>query len=280
MKIKVIKNISSIPCSAMCIIEDNQLNSILRDIENPQHTDWETKRIHDPSEKSEVRRIIRKLRKSIKNIIAEFLSTSENKQTDIEGASDYLPASGDSNFGEKQLIISENAEIIKPKKNKSVDDIGYSDDEDSESLTPEIGSLDDGEGAPKPEGHNEGEGGNPHDTEDEGEPNEGDQDILVYKPLTGINYKFFVINKNEGRYAVIFNSVLDEDDCVMRVFYVDEGGNKYPVKLNGATINGNQVNVEKHTINFSMYENKLYKFVLDTDQDELFACEVRLYARR
>ena len=45
MKIKEINKISTIPCSVMCVIGDNKLNEILRNIENPQHTDWEFKRL-------------------------------------------------------------------------------------------------------------------------------------------------------------------------------------------------------------------------------------------
>lgn len=280
MKIKTIKNVSSIPCSAMCIIDNNRLNSILRDIENPQHTDWEIKRIHDISKKREVKTIIKKLRKSIRDIIAEFLSSSENEKTDIEGASDYLPASGDSNFNEEQFIISENPEIIKQKKNKSVDDVGYTEDEKGESLAPEIGSLDDGEGSPKPEGENDGSSGNPHETDGEGEPNEGDKDILIYTHLSGIKCRFYVLSKNKGQYAVTFTSPLDEEDCELRVYYVDEGGSKYQVNILGASINNNIIEVKENKINFSLFKNKVYSFVINTDQDELFAGEVRIYARR
>ena len=47
MKIKSLKHITSIPFSALCIIDDNIINEMLRKIENPVHTDWQIKRIED-----------------------------------------------------------------------------------------------------------------------------------------------------------------------------------------------------------------------------------------
>ena len=68
MKIKEINKISTIPCSVMCVIGDNKLNEILRNIENPQHTDWEFKRIDDPYERKEVKNIYNDLLDQMKKM--------------------------------------------------------------------------------------------------------------------------------------------------------------------------------------------------------------------
>jgi hypothetical protein len=114
MKIKALKNISSIPCSAICIIPNNKLNEILREIENPQHTDWEVKRLNDMSFRNEVKNIIRKLQKGIGDFVYEVLSSSENIEIDIEGASDFLPEvdKGDGNSNEEEKEQSEKPHIF------------------------------------------------------------------------------------------------------------------------------------------------------------------------
>ena len=61
MKIKDLPRISTLPCSAMCIIGDNILNKTLRNVENPQHTNWEFNRIEDESEKQEVKAVYNEL---------------------------------------------------------------------------------------------------------------------------------------------------------------------------------------------------------------------------
>lgn len=281
MKIKTINNVSQIPCSAMCIIKDNHLNEMLRDLENPQHTDWEIKRITDSAKRSEIRAVIKNLYKQIVDIIREFLASSENTQTDVEGASDYLPESGDNEFGDKKMIIAETAEIVKPKKNKTKDKVGYVEDDDAESLEPDIGSLAEGNGAPKPYGENQGSNGEPKDSDEEGEVNEGDSDILKYVLLSGIKYRFFVINKEKAKYGLIFVAPSDEEDCDLKLSYIDNGGNKYPVKIFHCLLNNSECDIQNNEkVIFSIFKDKKYHFEFITDQDDLFACEVKLYARR
>lgn len=47
MQIKYIRLGSGRNLSGLCIIERNELNDRLREIENPQHTDWEINRLND-----------------------------------------------------------------------------------------------------------------------------------------------------------------------------------------------------------------------------------------
>ncbi len=281
MKITTKNNISSIPCSAICIIGNNKLNQILRDIENPQHTDWEIKRIHDSAIKSEVKRIIKSLNNQISGVISDYLSSSDNTFSDIEGASDYLPQMGDNSKGNEKTIIAETPRLLKPKRVKEVDIIGYVENDSSESLQPEIGSLGEGDDSPMPYGSNDGSGGTPHNSDDVGGLNNGDNDVLRYVQLVGLKYRFFVLDKTAGKYAVVFDAPFDEKQCEMKLFYIDEGGNKYPIKIYRAIVNNiNYEVVNNSIVPFELYSNKKYLFELYTDQDELFACEVRIDAIR
>jgi hypothetical protein len=57
MKIKTFDINSSFRVSAMCIINEGKLGEELRAIENPQHIDWETKRIEDVAFRKEMNAI-------------------------------------------------------------------------------------------------------------------------------------------------------------------------------------------------------------------------------
>lgn len=60
--------------SAMCIIGDDKLGKMLRMIENPQHIDWEPKRIVDDlSLKKEMDGVLKSIKTQIHNRVVECL---------------------------------------------------------------------------------------------------------------------------------------------------------------------------------------------------------------
>jgi hypothetical protein len=282
MKIRTYESISSIPCSALCIINDNTLNSVLRDIENPQHTDWELKRVTDTSKRQEIQRIISELRNKILEIAKEYLTSSENAETDIEGASDYLPESGDHSLGEKKAYNKrETTRILPPRKNKIREEVGIKENQDPEAFMPDIGSITEGEGVPKPQGQNESQVGKPTDSDVEGKKAEGENDILLRERLSGIKYRFFVLNKDQGLYAVVFDAPFDEHECELELYLLDDSGITEQLTILEASVNGNALTIQNgKSVLFEMYESKRYKFSLKTNEKELFASEVRIYANR
>jgi hypothetical protein len=284
MKIKSFKNISSVPCSAMCVINDNTLNRMLRDIENPQHTDWEIKRIEDVAIRDEVKGVIRELRNQIGDFVYEALSFSENKEIDVEGASDFLPEfDGPEGVGNSsEVIISETPKIAKRVKNKVKDKIGITVDEEGNALQPDLGLHEPGEGSPVPEGHNYGEGGGVHDSENEqGFNTEGDNEIMKLVQLSGIKYRFFVVDKNSGKYVISFISPYEENNCGLQIYYLDDSGAKYKMNIIKCNINGIVGKVsDGGIIEIQLNSNKKYKIELNADLKGLYACEVKMYAHR
>jgi hypothetical protein len=281
MKIKVFKRIASIPFSAMCIIGDNDLNRKLRDIENPQHTDWEIKRIDDNSTRNEVKITIKELHDKITNIVIEAISSTDSEKTDIEGASDYLPDVEQNMDGDAAQAVVEAVTISKPKKNRVIERIGYEEDEYSAALQPEIGMIGEDDGPAVPYNPSEIREKNKSNEEENGGVDEGNTDYFKPTPLSGIKYSFIVLNKQKGQYAIIFHGISDESHCEMHVKYVDEGGNKYPVHIHKALLHNRSCQIENDTkVVFELFKDKEYRFILDTDQEDYFACEVKLYAFR
>lgn len=96
MKIKMSDNLSKLPFSAMCIIGDNEINSLLRDVENPQHTDWEFNRLNDDKPlKKKTRNAERLLREEIRKFVTEVMLADSSEKTDVLGAGEFLPSTED-----------------------------------------------------------------------------------------------------------------------------------------------------------------------------------------
>lgn len=286
MKIKEITKISTLPCSAMCIIDDNDLNKTLRNIENPQHTDWEFKRIEDEAEKTEVKALYDELINDIKQLIYDHLSLSDNTTTDIEGAGDYFESTEDEigKDGPKKQHVKDKAEIkkkVKPKKsnvNATVDDV------EGDGVSLDVGTDDpEGEETLNPEGHNSGGGGhiNPGENPGGGKPGDDGHVIVRRAELRGMSYRFFCINKKDRKYVISFVSDFTEKDVALELFALDEGGVKYPVKIEKCMLGEEELTINNETeVKFSIKKGQRIKLEMVTDQKELFSGEAKVYAFR
>ena len=286
MKIKAFPGISTIPCSAMCIIDNNKLNEQLKDIENPQHTDWEPKRKDDEALRSEIKNIIKQMRDTIIEFVVEVLSTSETEKLDIEGAGDYLPENDNNpdllSGEQEESVVKDTPIIIKRIDNKKYTKNPAIESNTLEAIVPDIGDHnDEGEDSPVPSGNNMGSHGLPHESDDvEGGDDEGDKDILKYVPLTDIKKVFFVSNKENGEYISIINSNSEENDCELEVYYFDDAGIQYSVNINRCSVNGIETEIEDgKAVRFKISIGK-NKIEIGTDLRDYYRCEVKLYAKR
>lgn len=289
MKIKELSRISSLPCIALCIIEDNDLNRILRDVENPQHTNWEFNRIEDPSEKREVQAIYKELLNQIRDIITKHLASSDDTKTDLEGAGEYLPIVEEeakkNNDDEKQKIVDEpniRKNKVKAKNinlNASVEDPSGNGVEVDFMNSSEEGEEDE----VAPFGNNSGSGNTVHGGDNEAS---GDHDPeghvgLRHAELRGMSYRFYCQNKNDRAYGVVFTSDFDEEDAYFELYSVDEAGSRDPVIIEHCKINDEDVKViDDRRISLKIKKGQRYNLAMITDQEELFSGEVRMYAYR
>ena len=287
MKIKAITGISNIPCSAMCVIEENQLNSELKDVENPQHTDWEPKRKDDEALRSEIRNILSQLKRQIIDFVVEVLSSSETEELDIEGAGDFLPESdamnNDTVGGEQEdVVVKDKPIIVKKIQNKKYAKNPVIETDTLDGLVPDIGDhQDEGDDSPIPTGHNNGGHGEPHETDNlQGSTEEGDKDIIKRVPLTDMRKVFFVSNKESGEYVAIIDSVYEENDCEIEVKYFDDAGNQYNADIVECSVNGVETDIKDgKAVGFKICQGKT-KAIIKTNLRDYYRCEVKLYANR
>lgn len=286
MKIKDFNVACAVPCSALCIIPENKLNKTLIDIENPQHTDWEYLRLN-PTDRKLLRKLLNELERTISEYANECLLNGKNEEIDMEGAGDLLPDLD--NLIDIPLSNSE-VESNKPRivsvvQNKVKNTFGESDDENAISNQPDIGTHiedDIDEVSPIPEGHNEYSGADVHDSQNEtGYSSDGNEEIMKEVSLSGIKSTIFVLDKKLGKYAISFTSIYDEENCELELYYLDDSDNKYKASIIQCTINGQNGIVENgKIINFKLKKDVMYKIEAYTNLNDIYACEVKLYAFR
>lgn len=274
MKIKSFDNLTYIPHSAMCIIGDNMLNQTLRKIENPQHTDWEINRIKDSDQKKIVDQIMKDLKKMIADEIKLYLLKSDHQESDIEGAGDYLPDTGENASGEAEEV--EKTHTSKLKDNKPQLTIGYLESDDQQGLELDTGKNDeDGEG--KHYGENGGRKGHNHTPFTDGKSPFGEETIFNVTKLMGFSYRFFITDKKTKTYTIIVKSPIDEEKCMMSIFALDDMNNKR--KLDFLDVKtGIQHELKNGNIHFSLEKGKNYSFSFRTNYEDKFSAEVSLYA--
>lgn len=287
MKITNLRTGINIAFSALCIIEDNELNRMLRDIENPQHTDWEIKRLDDyPDKKKETRALKKALEEKVKNCISEFLCDGGDETTDLDGAGEFLPSQDETGENTDGIVNTEYAVINRVMQVKAqmpkTEKLG----EDGESYDFTQGEIaDDGQEGKK---LNENESfPNPNPTPiPEPEDNEtkigsGQESFLIKTPLSGMRYINISTNKNKGEYDCIFTSKYNEQDCELFVRMCGDDTKKFPVEIISASVNGQKCSVEDGKIvHLKIEEGKKYIISYSVDVREMFSSEVILNACR
>lgn len=283
MKIKTMKKVSSVPCSAMCIIEQGPFNKSLIKIENPQHTDWELNRLKGAL-KVEMSNRLKTLEDGILNYIADTLSLGMEEESDIEGAGDYLPSANNGDFGEQKTIITE-IPIVVPKRRAKIKDTNpvAEANDGSEADVVDIGDFDDnGDDTHMPSGHNEGHSGDVHTTEEtSGHTTEGDKEILRSEPLKGMKYIPFMPNKESGEQIISFTSLYNTENAELHLAYRDDSSGKYVTEILEATINGVSAKVENGVIkNIKMNFGQNYIVKTKTNLRDYYRIEVTMYENK
>ena len=274
MKIRSFDNLTHIPHSALCIIGDNMLNQTLRNIENPQHTDWEINRVKDGDQKKIINELMKNLKWFISNEIKNYLLESDHQESDIEGAGDYLPDKGDGENGAGEEVSKTHTSRL--KENKPIIPIGHISSEDDQGLEIDTGENDeDGDGKhyhESDEGHRQNGG-----TTEDGKSSLGSETIFNIKKLEGLRYRFFISDKQTKTYTITFNSPIDEEKCVMRIYALDDMNNKR--KLNFLDVKSiSNYEIKNGDIYFKLSNEVKYNFTFKTDYDDKFSAEVILYA--
>lgn len=285
MKIKDIDLGASFRVSAMCIINDDSLGKALRKIENPQHIDWEPKRIKNSSQRKEMQNVLKDIREQITNAVIECLQLGDTNPLDPNGAGDFLP---DEDMGDGKeeksgdMTPAENVSVSPIKENKTAEKNANKEDERGQGLVPDIGSTDDNTDGDveHPSGTNDNQGGGSHSGEESSGKTEGESIIFERRKLAGVRYKVIALNKS-GKIRVIFTAPIDFDKCYLNVKLTDDSNKTFDVAINSMTCNG--VNVVSKDNNefgpFAIHTNEKIVLDVETDNNGYFASEVKVVCK-
>ncbi len=287
MKIKLSNTLSKLPFSAMCIIEDNKLNSLLRNVENPQHTDWEFNRLNDDKLlKKETKAAERLLRERIQEFITDILLSDTSDETDVYGAGEFLPSTeeGEENGDRSNISV----DIIQPsriRRNKPASAKKEKINEKNEAFKHKKGDLSD-EGA---DGKPQGTGGhtppepNPYEPpNDEGEHGavDGDKPILKKVKLDGISCRNIVVDEEHGRYDIKFVAPHDEEIFEMELKMCGDGNDTYELDIIDAEVNGKRCEIVDGKVRMSLEKGQSYLVKYQVNQNKMFSSEVLMNAYR
>lgn len=288
MKIREYRKQTMLPYSAMCIIEKSDLSKKLRNIENPEHTEWEKERIRfiKEEDKAVTRKYLRELKETVYAYVNEVLQQNSGDSTDVEGAGEFLPSfdEGENETNNNTSTDSVSVRPIKqnttnvPKTQKFSDDgMGYEFDEGSlegdeegikqPSKKPETPPNPNPEPNPEPDDENRGS-------------SKGTDTVLKKVQLKGTTFDY-AFNKVTSSHDVMFTSLTDEDCCEMAIKQLGEANDKYDIPMKTASINGVDCEVKDGVATgFALVENQEYKLSYTTENNDNKSIEVILYAYR
>ena len=286
MKIKDEPLGSSFRVSAMCIISEGVLGETLRGIENPQHVDWETKRIKDKNKRKEIESILRDIKEQIKKRVIECLQIGESDPLDPNGAGDFLPDSelGDSTSESNgNELPAEKVSVSRPKDNITFEKNAKYQSESETGLEPDVGDIDDSKdgSVQHPFGNNDESGEGRHPGSDESAEKEGDNIIFKRAVLSGVRYKVIAVDKVNGKLKVIFTAPIDYEKCYLKISMLDDSNNSLNLRILSMKCNSAEVNsTDSYEFGpFSIQTNQKIVLDIETDSSGYFGSEVKVICK-
>ncbi len=285
MKIKLSNTLSKLPFSAMCVIGDNELNALLRNVENPQHTDWEFNRLNDDKDlKRKTKNAEKLLRDKIREFITEVMLAGNSDKTDVYGAGEFLPSaeSGDMEVDVK-TIRTDIAHTSKIRKNKVAAPKKEKMSEDNDAFVHTQGSLaDEGDDGKK---QNAGGTGQHNDYDDPNEQSEygagaGSEPILKKIKLEGIKYRNIVVDEQNGKYDFRFVAPHNEEVFELELKMCGDASDTYFISIINAEVNGTPCEVSDGKVRMNLQKGELYIIRYTTNRKTMFSSEVIMNAYR
>ena len=286
MKIKDQKLADTFPISGLCIIKNNDLGKMLRSIENPQHINWEPKRIQNIDERREIESVLKKIKEDIIANVRNALNIEDLDSIDPYGAGDFLPdisASIDGTSKIQDKIKGDNVYLSKLKENIFVDNNPREENEHGDSLQPDIGNIDTDEAGNvvHPSGENDITGVNRHPGEAESKEKDGDNVVFKRQKLSGVRFKVISLNKNKGILKIVFISPIDFDNCYLRLHLLDDVNNKKNVEILTLKCNGEDIKSDdKYEFGpFKIVRNKKIVLTISVNEKGYFGSEVSVICK-
>lgn len=286
MKIKDKGNISGvIPFAGTLFIEGTAINSYLRDLENPQHLEWEIGRIEDKEKKSKAKRLLSTLTRFIK------ASLDEMQNDDSEDALDpmvgeYLSAvdSDESPNQDQTEGILDRIKDIKVRVTEIVQkpiglptgNIGTNliDDESGDIIVTDLPG--EGGSGNKGQGGHGGNGGG--DAPGDGGGNVPIEHRKKLAPIPAVSIHNIIRSKKTGEYTIVFTPSTSATNGILEVFMSAESQNYEAVIVAVSCPDCPTLKYEKNKIiGLTFTEKKALRVYIQLDYHDFCSLEVKAY---
>lgn len=286
MKIKDKGNISGIiPFAGTLFIEGTAINSYLRDLENPQHLEWEIGRIEDKEKKSKAKRLLSTLTRFIKASLDEMQNDDSEDALDPT-VGEYLSAvdCDESPNQDQTERILDRIEDIKVRVTEIVQKpldlptgntgINLIDDESGDSVVTDLPG--EGGSGNKGQGGHGGNGGG--DAPGDGGGNDPIEHRKKLAPIPAVSIRNIIRNKKTGEYTIVFTPSTSATNGILEVFMSAESQNYEAVIVAVSCPDCPTLKYEKNKIIGLIFtEKKALRVDIQLDYRDFCSLEVKAY---
>ncbi len=285
----------SISFTGILRITGINMNTIFKDMENPEHNKWEANRYEENPKLAD--KIFADLRRFIREEVKKHYQEEIKDQINAIGLGDFLPnmqLQEDGDNQKRETLTTKVKSITKKKVDKRKKQRSKSREKNIEELEQELegqyGISDEGDkgghgtgehrsGGEDGAGVDEEDGRNKVDDDKEGSNNSERKRKPSKNPIS-INERYVCMNKNEGKYRFEISSDKSLDSARL-VFRVSGEQSDFDMPIKDARTNDNNIIIDDVNNNIiylnSIKRNKPFLLDIDINYDEYCVLEVTLY---
>ena len=273
---------SSIQFSGVCILEDEKINSYFREMETPQHNNWETDRHRNPKEAEKVKKEFFRI---LKEKVLEKGRETITDEMDAVGMGEYLPDIQDTNTDSENK--KENIENVKKKfEYNKVTTLEVAENNIIKVLDAEeqsyINELDeDGEVEDEISSENYINTSDEREVIGTGNSREGDKiENSKFSYISPLNIRIFKVSNEdeENIYKMVFSIDRDTKNIVITVSIAGEQGNIPIIIKNAKDGNGKILKSRYNKIEMEdLSKATRYSILFSLNDSENYPVEVKIY---
>lgn len=273
---------SSIQFSGVCILEDEKINSYFREMETPQHNNWETDRHRNPKEAEKVKKEFFRI---LKEKVLEKGRETITDEMDAVGMGEYLPDIQDTNTDSENK--KENIENVKKKfEYNKVTTLEVAENNIIKVLDAEeqsyINELDeDGEVEDEISSENYINTSDEREVIGTGNSREGDKiENSKFSYISPLNIRIFKVSNEdeENTYKMVFSIDRDTKNIVITVSIAGEQGNIPIIIKNAKDGNGKILKSRYNKIEMEdLSKDTKYSVLFSLNDSENYPVEVKIY---
>ena len=273
---------SSIQFSGVCILEDEKINSYFREMETPQHNNWETDRHRNPKEAEKVKKEFFRI---LKKKVLEKGRETITDEMDAVGMGEYLPDIQDTNTDSENK--KENIENVKKKfEYNKVTTLEVAENNIIKVLDAEeqsyINELDeDGEVEDEISSENYINTSDEREVIGTGNSREGDKiENSKFSYISPLNIRIFKVSNEdeENIYKMVFSIDRDTKNIVITVSIAGEQGNIPIIIKNAKDGNGKILKSRYNKIEMEdLSKATRYSILFSLNDSENYPVEVKIY---